>query len=137
MALEKIDTLDMSLTALDGRENGIDLLIFDHGTTADETERYTLLTKKLAAYVNFVMSDAFRTENAQSKPTDVVIHVLCKNPPNSAMQTVQAVFPRGDRVNRIPVTFENLNEFITRLGGEVPAAVESKSTKKKWWPFSR
>ena len=137
MALDKPDTLDMVVTALDGRENGVDLLLFDHGTASDESLRYTLLTQKLGTYVGFVMSDAFRSENPQSKPTDVVIHVLCKTQPNSAMQTVQAVFPRGDRVNRIPVTFEDLNEFMSRLGMDVPAEGETKTAKRKWWPFSR
>lgn len=143
MALEDTDTLDMALKALDGRENGIDLLLFDHAKTTDEIERYNLLMQKLATYVAYFVDDKFRRNHPDTKPEDVLIRVLCKTPPNSAMQAVQAVTPRGDRINRIAVVFENLDEFLQQAGIETPEEEtqerrqQEQGNKKKWWLLSR
>lgn len=116
MALEETGTLDIVFRALDDRENGIDLMLFDHGKTDDESQRYTFLTKKLSTYIAYVMSDEFRSRFPRTKPDDVLIRVLCKKPPTQLMQAIRSVSPRGDRINRVPVRFENLDEFVEQAG---------------------
>ena len=137
MSLEKTEHVDLVTKALDGRENGIDLLMLDHGATTDEDERFRLLNQKLGTYVAYVMDDKFREAHPQTKPKDVLIRVLCKNPPTADMQIVEAVTPHGDWVNEIRVVFEDLDEFRKQLKSQPVPQAQPEPPKKSRWPFRR
>ena len=118
MGIENTETLDMMVGSLDGIENGLDLIIIDAGSIQDEITRYRMLIDKLSAYVNFVVSDEFAQEYPHTTAAQVLIRVLCATPPNEAMLKVSAVYPSGDRVNRIRVVFEDVDEWKQRLTGK-------------------
>jgi hypothetical protein len=96
MALQNLETIDMVVKSLEDIPNGMELYIVDNGGIDDEIERYKLLTRKLATYLNFVVSEAFVDENPNTKISDIVIRVLCQRPPNEAMLEVKAVMPKND-----------------------------------------
>ena len=112
MGLEDKSTIDIMTKSLEGLENGLELHIVDSGEVTDEMQRYRMLVEKVGTYLGFIMSAEFARDYPTTRPVDVVIRVLCKQPPNEAMQQVQAVFPRGDRTNRVRVIYEDLDEFL-------------------------
>lgn len=118
MGIENTETLDMMVGSLDGIKNGLDLIIIDAGSVSDEATRYGMLVDKLAAYVNFVMSDEFAHEYPHTRAAEVTIRVLCATPPNEAMLKVKAVYPHDDRVNRVRVVFEDVDDFKRRVAGK-------------------
>jgi len=119
MSLENTQSIDIIVHALDKRPNGVDLLIIDSGDIADELRRYNLFIEKIGVYVNYVMSGEFKVEFPNTSPTNVVIRTFCRTPPNDAMQQVHAIYPTGDRINRIPVVFRDLADFVGELGSPV------------------
>ncbi len=116
MALEETNKLDIVFKALDGRANGIDLMLFDHGQTTEEGERFNLLPQRFSTYLAYAMSDDLRRAHPQTTLADVKVRILCENPPNTIMQKMQSVSPRGDRINCLAVTFESLDEFTKQAG---------------------
>ena len=115
MGIENIETVDMMTKSLDGIANGLDLIIIDAGSIQDEITRYAMLIDKLAAYVNFVMSNEFADEYPHTHAAQVLIRVLCATPPTEAMLKVSAVYPGDDKSQRIHVVFEDVDEFKRRL----------------------
>lgn len=113
MSLQDAETIDIIAHSLEDVPNGIELYIVDDGTISDEVERYTALTRKLGTYIGFVIGDEFFQAYPNTRTDDVLIRVLCKRPPNSAMLEMKAVTPRGDRLNRVPVVFEDMQIFLT------------------------
>ena len=117
MGIENTETLDMMVGALDGTENSLDLIIIDAGSIQDEITRYQMLIDKLAAYVNFVVSEEFAQEYPQTSAAQILIRVLCATPPTEAMLKVSAVYPGDDKAQRIRVVFEDVDEWKRRVAG--------------------
>ena len=118
MGIENTETVDMMTKSLDGLDNGLDLMIIDAGSVANETTRYAMLVDKLGAYVNFVMSDEFARDYPRTTAAQVMIRVLCATPPTEAMLKVSAVYPGDDKTQRIRVVFEDVDEWKQRLTGK-------------------
>ncbi len=103
MTLEEPNKLDIIGKTKDGK---IFLVITDAGITTNPDERFQRLIMKIQSYVNYVMSDSFKKEYPKIKPKDVIIRVICKNEPTDQMKQVENVGPKGDKENRISVTYE-------------------------------
>ena len=93
------------------REDGIDLFIVEKAENKNQDARALQLFEKLNTYVGYVMSDDFAREHPKTKPSNVLIRVLYATPPNARMKLFTNVRPKGDRVNRIQVTFEDYKTF--------------------------
>jgi hypothetical protein len=106
------DTKTVDIVALSAsRENGVDLFIVEKAANKDEDDRALQLFEKMNTYVGYVMGDDFAREHPKTKPSNVLIRVLYATPPNAQMKLFKNLKPKGDRVNRIPVTFEEYNAF--------------------------
>lgn len=102
MTLEDPSRIDIVTREKDGR---IALVIVDAGVTTDPQERFDMLLSKLKAYVNYVMSIKFKEQYLDVRARDVLISVVCRNPPTEAMKRIENVGPSGDRVNRLEVRY--------------------------------
>ncbi|MBI3889998.1 MAG: hypothetical protein HY303_00550 [Candidatus Wallbacteria bacterium] len=111
MTLQDSSTIDLIAEAEDGRPNGIDLIIVDAGTIADEADRYAAFIRKLKAYAAYVLSEDLARDYPRTKPRDVRIRLVYRLPPTSQMLEVTAVTPRGDPANRVVVEFSQGPEF--------------------------
>ena len=116
MGLEDISRVDMMTRSLDGVPNGLDLIIVDAGSLADEERRYEMLLDKLAAYMDYILSDEFAREYPHTAAAQILIRVLCATPPTDAMQRMNAIYPSGDRTHRIRVVFEDVEVWMRRVG---------------------
>lgn len=102
MGLEDTNTIDMSVK---GPAGELLFLIIDAGLTASDTERLSLLQKKLAAYALHIVSPEFVAQNSGNKYESIVFRVICQSSPTSGMREIQSVtIPNHGYI--IPVQFE-------------------------------
>ena len=71
------------------------LLVVDGDRHADEVERVQRFVAKLKHYVGYILSDAFAAAHPGVSPGEVLIGVVCHQPPNGQMLAVTEVGPRG------------------------------------------
>jgi hypothetical protein len=115
LALQDTDSVDVVTRAFPGDDCKIVLFAIDDGTVSDEVQRYKLLIAKLTAYVKYVGSAEFRSENPGVGFGDVLVRVVCRTPPNDAMRHVQAIGAKGEAQNRLKVVFSNYDSFMASL----------------------
>lgn len=101
--LEESDKIDMAVATPDGK---LMLVITDAGITADPDQRFALLLAKLGSYVGYVVSEDFSRSHPKHKPADVVIRIMCAQPPSTKMQGLTQVSPSGRKDLSIPVEFQ-------------------------------
>jgi hypothetical protein len=115
LGLRDTDSVDIVTKALPGDDCKLVLFVLDDGSIGDELKRYTLLTSKLAAYVEYVASPEFRSAFPGVGFGDVLVRVVCKTPPNEAMSDVQAVGAKGEVLNRLKVVFADRDSYLASL----------------------
>ena len=101
--LEESDKNDGAVATPDGK---LLLLITDAGITADAELRFALLIDKLHTYVGYVLGEDFSRAHPKHKPSDVVIRVMCAQPPSPQMQGLTQISPSGRKDLAIPVEFQ-------------------------------
>ena len=79
------------------------LLIVDGDKHADDVERLQKFIGKLKVYVGYVLSPGFAASHPGVEPRDVLVGVVCHQPPTAQMLAVTEVGPRGrpDAVIRV------------------------------------
>lgn len=93
MALDDIKSIDFVLDPTPHAK--LTLLIVDGVPHADEEARFNKFLKKLGAYVAYIIGPTFATDHPGVEPNDVLIGVLCAQPPNAAMKEMTEVRPAG------------------------------------------
>lgn len=71
----------------------VTLVIVDGEVHADENLRFNKFLAKLRAYIGHVMCPQFAAAHPGVEPKDVLIGVLCKQPPNEVMLQMTEVRP--------------------------------------------
>lgn len=101
--LEEPDKIDMAVATPDGK---LLLVITDAGITVDAEQRFALLLAKLRTYVGYILSDEFSRAHSKHKPSDVVIRIMCAQPPSPQMQGLTQISPSGRKDLAIPVEIQ-------------------------------
>jgi hypothetical protein len=102
--LEEPDKIDMAFALPDGK---LMLVITDAGITSDAEQRLGYFVAKLRTYLGYILSDEFTAEHPKHKPTDVVIRVMCAQPPSAQMQGMTRITPAERKDLSIPIEFQH------------------------------
>lgn len=124
MALDDINSIDFVLDATPRAK--VTLLIADGGVHADEEVRFNKFLKKLGGYVVYVTGPEFARNHPGVEPKDVLIGVLCAQPPNAVMKEMTEVRPKekpGVFIRVICIQYRPGDEFpwFIRPDGVPPA----------------
>jgi hypothetical protein len=72
------------------------LIAVDSEDHANETQRFEKLRVKLLAYLNYIFGPQFAKAHPGVDSSDVLIGVICKNPPDALMREMTAIQPHAD-----------------------------------------
>ena len=133
MPLEEPGRIDIITKSENG---GINLIITDAGITVEPQERFEKLRTKLANYVRYVGSEAFRTNHPGVSPETVSIQVISKNEPTEQMRQIEFVASDAAPAIRVPVSFQVLSEETMRQSREQSSGTAASATKERA-PFNR
>lgn len=93
MSLDDTDSIDIVLGPTPHAR--LTLVIADGDSHADEGERLAKFAAKLKVYVGYVLGPQFGRDHPGVGPADVLIGVVCRQPPSEQMLGVTEVRPRG------------------------------------------
>lgn len=93
MALDDTSAIDIVLDATAHAK--CTLLIMDGGTHADEEIRFAKLTKKLGSYVAYISGSQFAVDHPGVAADEVLIGILCSQPPSERMKQITHARPHG------------------------------------------
>jgi len=93
MGLDEIKTIDIVLNPTPHAK--VTLLIVDGQPHADEEIRFNKFLKKLGGYVAYLTGPEFAKNHPGVETKDVLIGVLCAQPPNEVMKEMKEVRPSG------------------------------------------
>ncbi len=111
------------------KTGGYDLIVIDAGDIADEVQRYTLLTEKLACYASYVFDGRLKEEYPKTIGKELAIIVVCWRKPNEAMNQLEAIKSPDDAGKRLDVTFIMKKEYYAKIKSS------SNNPSKAWWKF--
>ena len=93
MGLDDTKSIDLVLNPTAHAK--VTLVIVDGEKHADEKVRFDKFLAKLRAYVSYIVSPPFAAAHPGVEPKDVLIGVLCTQPPSEMMREVREVRPHA------------------------------------------
>jgi hypothetical protein len=131
VSLLETDVIDIMLH--DPGDGVPELLMIDVGDVQDEQKRHELFMNKLVAYASFVDGDGFRKQFPDATAEQIRVRVVCSQPPNGSMESVQSIVLRDHAGVRLPVVFELQKDMVLRMQRFAPKA--EQPARKPWWRF--
>jgi hypothetical protein len=113
MGLDRPDKVD--LVAVLPRNPRVVLVAYDGGEVSDPHEREQALQKKLAAYLQFVISGQFARSYPKYLDRDLGIMVVCVNAPTGGMTKIEGIRDHAHPETFLPVEIATDAEFQALL----------------------
>jgi len=114
MSITRSDIIDL-VTLLPGTPSRVALVVCDSGEPQDPASREGALQKKLAAYLQFIVSGQFATDYPQFLDRELLILVVCLNPPTEGMKKIDGIRDSRHPETFLPVEVTTYMEFQSRL----------------------
>src|SRR5438552_19170833 len=93
MGLDDLNSIDIVLNPTPHAKRT--LVIVDGEAHGDEEIRFTKLLAKLKCYVAYITSEQFSAAHPGVAPNDVMIGVMCSQPPNEGMKLIDRIRPHA------------------------------------------
>lgn len=129
MSLARLDSIDIVMHLPNSPRMA--LIAVDGGEVPESPAREDALAKKLAAYLQYVISGQYAKDHPQHLDKEVCILVMCTQPPTEGMKQISQIGDRRHPETYLSVAVFGEAEFYEFLGQAKP--VESKP--KPWWKF--
>jgi len=113
MGLDRPDKVD--LVAVLPRSPRVVLVAYDGGEVPEPDQREQALQKKLAAYLQFVISGQFARAYPKHLDRDLGIMVVCVNAPTEGMMKIQGIRDHAHPETFLPIEITTDAEFRASL----------------------